>query len=663
MKQKKHFFILAILLINSYGVTAAAEVSSSNTSNPETAETTGYSAVSEKSDTDSTEKMSSSDLEETISSSETPAMQAKQQDPASQNAEVFDATKLYSYPLGVGTEFTAFAGGTLTIGHQDTTGFMGADTINSVNSWPNLFTPNLTGGLAVSDPQEDISLVANKINDNLASVLSRQNMFMNQKIITTNEKIPEAKKSSHKADDLQSFKDNGIHSENWQNTTKSNLLAVSSQYQALTGNKDVAVSDTSIQASQQTNFDGSTNKQVHQLSIDLSQYQGTQTPIIVFNLQMLQNNDTFEINFKKGNSDVLPYIIINWQNTGDFTWGWNNTFIVKGDTGTEAIGNRIINSFSKATNISIIASKFYGSILAPQGSIIVGESGVDLMHSNYIAGDNIEMKSQLPLAQAADNHFDHSSWPGAKPPYEESEQSPTIALTQDGKVVTGPIHIVTGQKIILGVQTTNYEGETIQEGIDDGKLVDISLGDAIELENLPVGKHTLTVQLPDQPEVKQQVSIIVSGYLTLDEIPNLQFGSKDLKQYTITPNYQLVDGNVSSSSGSEGNDQLSVKVTDNRYVEEQSPWSLSVQLSNFNNDRTSLPGSITFSSGIGSDGLLNGKVISGQTLTFTKDEKTSITGSLKEQLSTATSLNLSEQSPEPGTYQGKLSWTLNNAPQ
>lgn len=162
-------------------------------------------------------------------------------------------------------------------------------------------------------------------------------------------------------------------------------------------------------------------------------------------------------------------------------------------------------------------------------------------------------------------------------------------MTQDGKVVTGPIHIVTGQKIILGVQTTNYEGETIQEGIDDGKLVDISLGDAIELENLPVGKHTLTVQLPDQPEVKQQVSIIVSGYLTLDENPNLQFGSKDLKQYTIAPNYQLVDGNVSSSSGSEGNDHLSVKVTDNRYTE--------------------------------------------------------------------------EQSPEPGTYQGKLSWTLNNAPQ
>lgn len=189
----------------------------------------------------------------------------------------------------------------------------------------------------------------------------------------------------------------------------------------------------------------------------------------------------------------------------------------------------------------------------------------------------------------ADNHFDHSSWPGAKPHYEESEQSPTIALTQDGKVVTGPIHIVTGQKIILGVQTTNYEGETIQEGIDDGNLMDISLGDAIELENLPVGKHTLTVQLPDQPEVKQQVSIIVSGYLTLDENPNLQFGSKDLKQYTIAPNYQLVDGNVSSSSGSEGNDHLSVKVTDNRYTE--------------------------------------------------------------------------EQSPEPGTYQGKLSWTLNNAPQ
>lgn len=37
--------------------------------------------------------------------------------------------ELSSYPLGVGTEFTAFAGGTLTIGQQNVTGYMGANTI------------------------------------------------------------------------------------------------------------------------------------------------------------------------------------------------------------------------------------------------------------------------------------------------------------------------------------------------------------------------------------------------------------------------------------------------------------------------------------------------------------------------------------------------------
>lgn len=650
--------------MNSYGLTADAEVSSSSNSESATIEAAEEPDDSEKKDSSLMGNMSSSELKKTVVSSESSTAQTKQEEQPSQNVAVFDAAELFSYPLGVGTEFTAFAGGTLTIGYQDTTGFMGADTINSVNNWPSLFTPNLSGGLVVSDPKENISLVANKINDNLVNVLSRQDRFVNQKIIAANENIPEAKKSSHKADDLQSFKDNGIQSEDWHDTTKSNLTAISSQYQRLTADKAVAVSDTSIQASQQTSFDSSTNKQVHQLSIDLSKYQGSQTPIIVYDLQMLQNNDAFQLNFKKGDSNVLPYIIINWQNSGNFTWDWNNTFTVKGDTRIESIGNRIINSFAKASNVSIIASKFYGSILAPQGSIVVGESGTDLMHSNYIASENIEMKSQLPLAQAEANHFDHASWPGTKPPYKESDHSPTIALTQDGKPVTEPIHIVTGQKISLGIQTTNYEGKTVQERIDDGELVDVSLADAIDLENLSVGKHTLIVQLPDHPEVKQQVSIIVTGYLTLEEIPNLQFGSKDLKQYTQAPYYQLIDGNISNSSASNGgNNHLSVKITDNRYVEEQSPWSLSVQLSDFDNGKTRLPGSITFSSAIGNDGLLNGTVNSGQTLTFSRSKKAPITGSLSEQLSTATSLNLREQSPESGTYQGKLSWTLTNAPQ
>ncbi|MBO1304895.1 WxL domain-containing protein [Enterococcus sp. 669A] len=674
---RKRVFLTAVLILManllSGPLAVAAESTSTSTSGSTTSEVEASTSTTESATTDfstatSTSSTSTSDSTYTSTSTEASTVASSepaplQQSPAIKAASavsVFDSTKLPSYPLGVGTEFTAFAGGTITLGHQDTTGFMGANEIDSMNSWPSLFTPNLPGGLAVSDPQENISLVTNRINANLATVLSNPSMFPNQKIIVNQGNVPAEKKSQHLANDLKSFKDNEIDSSNWQDTTKVNLESIANQYQSLTQGRDVAVSDASIQASQQTINNGTSNKNVHQMTIDLSQYTGKSTPVVVFNLEQLADNDAYEMNYKQASSGILPFIIVNWQNTGAYTWGWNNSFTVSGDASIAALGSHIIDSFPNATKVSIIASKFYGSVLAPMGDIFAGESGLDVMHSSYTAGGDIEMKSQLPLDQATANQFDRKAWPGNQAPV--PGKVPSIALTKDDTAVTAPIQVLPGQLVHLGIQTTNYDGAAVEAATDDQPFTSIPIAKGIDLANLAVGKYTITVQIPGYPDIKAQATIIVSGYLTLEEIPNLQFGSKDLSQYVAEPSYKLVNGTTTSDSDSMGDDQLTVKVTDNRYVEQQSPWSLSVQLSPFSDGKTEVNGSISFSSDEAA-GLLNGKVTSGQSLAFSKAGSSQFTGSFSDKLSTNTTLNLENTAPEPGTYHGKLSWSLSNAPQ
>lgn len=672
---KTKMFLTAVLIVNFLGGPLAIAAESSSTSSSEasseveagtsTTESTATDSSTSTSDssastTESTDDATASTEESTAASSDTVPVQQSPTAKAVSSVPVFDPTKLPSYALGVGTEFTAFAGGTITIGHQDSTGFMGANEIDSMNSWTNLFTPNLPGGLAVSDPQENISLVTNTINPTLATVLSKSGMFTNQKIIVNQGNVPAEKKSQHLANDLKSFKDNGIDSSKWEDTTKANLTSISAQYQELTQGGNVAVSDASIQASQQTSYNGTSSKNIHQMTIDLSQYTGTVTPIVVFNLKQIASNDSYEMNYKQSSSGILPFIIVNWQDTGTYTWGWNNSFTVSGDASIAALGSHIIDSFPNANQVSIIASKFYGSVLVPNGNILAGESGLDVMHSSYAAGGDIELKSQLPLDQVTANQFDRKAWPGKQAPV--PEKIPTISLTKDGTVANAPIQVLPGQSLHLGIQTTNYDGAVVDEAVDDQAFVSIPLAKGIDLANLSVGKHTVTVRVPGYPDIQAQVTIIVSGYLTLDEIPNLQFGSKDLEQYVAAPSYQLVNGTTTSNSDTEGNDQLTVKVTDNRYVEQQSPWSLSVQLSPFSDGKNEVKGSLAFSSEDAA-GLLNGEVASGQTLTFSKAGNTELTGSLNEKLSTNTSLKVDEPTPEPGTYQGKLSWSLSNAPQ
>lgn len=567
--------------------------------------------------------------------------------------------ELSSYPLGVGTEFTAFAGGTLTIGQQNVTGYMGANTITGKNGWPNYFGSNLTtGGLKLTnDPKDNVTVVANTINDTLANNLAQSSAFPNQKLIVKNggAKIPAAKKSVHSADQLQAFQDNGITADNWQSTTQNNLISVSGKYQSLTQDKGVAVSDATIKATQTVVQDTTKAKTVHQISLDLRNYTSSAVPIIILDMNLVRADDEFEINYQGAPSKQLPYLIFNWQTSGTFTWDWNNHLTVTGDTTIEALGNRIIHSFPNASQVSIIAAKFYGSLLVPKGNILVGSAGADVMHSSYVAGGDIEIQSELNLDMAKRNQFDTSNWPGTSAPNHPTPKLPTIHLTtEDGNAVGNELTIFKDQPIKLKIVTTDYDGTDVEGADGQGEFSKMVITDGVNLQGLSVGQHVITIRIPGQEDVFTKITVNVSGYLTLDQVPDLQFGKKDLSQFSQDPSFQLV------SENNEG-----IKITDERFpMDGKTPWSLSVALSDFSNGKKPIAGKIDFASAQGEQGLLNGTVTSDGKLTFDKTGKPNLDHSVSENLAAETKLSITDaKQVETGTYQATLRWTLSNAPQ
>lgn len=574
-------------------------------------------------------------------------------------ASVFNPQELSSYPLGVGTEFTAFAGGTLTIGQQNVTGYMGANTINGKNSWPTYFGSNLTtGGLKLtSEPKENVTVVANTINEILANNLAQTNTFPNQKLIAKNgaAKIPSSKKAVHTADQLQAFQANGITAEHWQLATQNNLTSISSSYQRLTRDKGVAVSDATIKASQKIVKDPTRAKTIHQITLDLSGYTGSTVPVILLDMNLVQADDELEITYKGAASRPLPYLIFNWQTTGTFTWGWNNHLTVTGDTTIKELGNHIIHSFPKASQVSIIASKFYGSLLVPTGNILVSNAGPDVMHSSYVAGGDMEIQSELNINMANENQFDISNWPGTRPPGPETPHVPTIHLTtEDGNTVGDEMKIFKGQPIRLMIVTTDYDGTDVEVDNDQGVFSEIPILEGLDLQDLSVGKHVITIRIPGQKEIFTKIAVTVSGYLTLDQVPNLHFGNKGLSQFSQDPTFQLV---------SENNERL--KITDERFpTDGKTPWSLSVALSDFSNGKKPIAGKISFVSAQGAQGLLNGTVTSDGKLTFDKTDKPNLNHSVSESLASETKLSITDaKQVETGAYQATLRWTLSNAPQ
>lgn len=188
---RKHTVALLLFLI--LGGNLLASTAQAISSDEKTVQTTAAMSSStqsspsqELSQSDSVDISQSSSQTDTDSAVNKPKKAINSAPKAVANeASVFNPQELSSYPLGVGTEFTAFAGGTLTIGQQNVTGYMGANTINGKNSWPTYFGSNLTtGGLKLtSEPKENVTVVANTINEILANNLAQTNTFPNQKLI------------------------------------------------------------------------------------------------------------------------------------------------------------------------------------------------------------------------------------------------------------------------------------------------------------------------------------------------------------------------------------------------------------------------------------------------------------------------------------------------
>lgn len=277
------------------------------------------------------------------------------------------------------------------------------------------------------------------------------------------------------------------------------------------------------------------------------------------------------------------------------------------------------------------------------------------MHSSYVAGGDIEIQSELNLDMAKRNQFDTSNWPGTDTPNHPTPKLPTIHLTtEDGNAVGNELTIFKDQPIKLKIVTTDYDGTDVEGADGQGEFNKMVITDGVNLQGLSVGQHVITIRIPGQEGVFTKITVNVSGYLTLDQVPDLQFGKKDLSQFSQDPSFQLV------SENNEG-----IKITDERFpTDGKTPWSLSVALSDFSNGKKPIAGKIDFTSAQGAQGLLNGTVTSDGKLTFDKTSKPNLDHSVSENLAAETKLSITDaKQVETGAYQATLRWTLSNAPQ
>ncbi|MGO3610625.1 MAG: WxL domain-containing protein, partial [Enterococcus sp.] len=226
--------------------------------------------------------------------------------------------------------------------------------------------------------------------------------------------------------------------------------------------------------------------------------------------------------------------------------------------------------------------------------------------------------------------------------------------TEDGHAVGNELTIFKDQPIKLKIVTTDYEGTDVEGADGQGDFSKMVITDGVNLQGLSVGQHVITIRIPGQEDVFTKITVNVSGYLTLDQVPDLQFGKKDLSQFSQDPSFQLV------SENNEG-----IKITDERFpTDGKTPWSLSVALSDFSNGKKPIAGKIDFASAQGEQGLLNGTVTSDGKLTFDKTGKPNLDQSVSENLAAETKLSITDaKQVETGAYQATLRWTLSNAPQ
>lgn len=413
--------------------------------------------------------------------------------------------------------------------------------------------------------------------------------------------------------------------------------------------------------------------------------------------------------------ETLPFIIFNWNDWTELRWSFdygNMTFV--DEKGQEfpsdfykTMGSHIIHNFPNVTNtlslgIGKVDFPFAGTMLVPNGSISLENSNslVESFWGSLIAGVDITLKLPISKEKAFGSIFDAENLP------DFSDMLLKLTFTDD--TVTARDNLAKNKLKIYG-SGSNFTVDFTRKDNDDTTAdppvkvavdgdqgavkangtqltgVDLQKDTSfiIDTTDWEPGTYTIIGEITywdgrsdgseGNPTItKAEFTIIVPGILSLDAVPNLNFGTFTLGAVGKGSVKSLLNFDVKNDSSSGKNSDGLIQVTDSRNDGEGGNWSLNVKMTPFAKDNTSDSVDAILNLQVKQDVDESPKIvtISSKTddpaaflLHANNDQETThetftvLTGEEND-----STLELEDPITDLGTYDSQLTWTLSDLP-
>lgn len=667
-----------------------------------------------------------------------------------------------TYPLGIGTHFTAFAGRTIYFTGQRSPapnydGTYAADSLDlnfdsatyyrttaedpDPTSWRYPFSYTYTADSAIKTAP--LGLIGRTYGENNTqskmSLTALKNFEAEQGFLfedasstipattydANNTKSAEDRTPvQNKIGDILDFRDNlGVQSNNelydaktYFSRSKTQLQTVSNFYKSFTDDRPAVGNgsvDSSIKAAKYVRLDND----ISELQVEVPVIAGSkENAVAIFDLSKktlgvsdFSGNNSMKIQLDNVDRNsyskkTLPFIIFNWNDWTELRWSFdygNMTFVDKSGHEFPAdfyktMGSHIIHNFPNVTNtlslgIGKVDFPFTGTMLVPNGSITLENSNslVESFWGSLIAGVDITLKLPISKEKAFGSIFDAENLPD----FNET----TLKLTFTDDKVTSSENKAQNTLNIYGDQNEYTVEFTRKDQVDPTKelpvnvMADESQGDAsssltglapqkdipftVDTTGWEPGTYTITGTVTDKngQSTTAEFTIVVQGILSLDAVPNLNFGTFKLGTIGNGSINHIQNFKVETGNSSEANQDGLIKITDSRNGGEGGNWSLNVTMTPFSregeDDSVNAILNLNVQQDIDQAKIISLKIKSDELQTGDRlnhlgndQETTNETFNILTDEENSSTLEIADSITNLGTYQSTLTWTLSDLP-
>lgn len=772
---------------SSEAVTSSSVSETTTTDSSETTESTseGAESTGETSTNESTEESTTGSSNEKNKKSETDSSNPHlietynpTTNPGPQvdvgSVDYFRENVVDTYPLGIGTRFTAFAGKNLSFSgdgnnlnydgtyaakninlkHYVVNYYRHSDQYPSSNDWNYPFSYEYSTDTTstakaplvfigdtynTTAPYQNNTYNPDGTGDKTEAMraLTTVTNFGDQQsfLFETDSGIVEGVKNdsatknrttvSGKVGDIQDFRTNlGVNDDaslftaaEYFDNSRKQLKTVSDFYKSFTANVS-AVGNSRIDSTiEPAKYEVKANG-INEINVEVPQMPSgsdSENGVAIFDLSSevlgeIRENNTMRIKLDnvtaKTEKKDLPFIIFNWNDWKKLNWVYqsgNMIFVDSddnslGDDFYKKMGSHIIHNFPDVASGSTLdlgvgtaESPFAGTILVPNGSIYLDSSNAstESFWGSLIAGENIRLSTTITKEKAFGSIFDAENLPD----FNET----TLKLTFTDDKVTSSENKAQNTLNIYGDQNEYTVEFTRKDQVDPTKelpvnvMADESQGDAsssltglapqkdipftVDTTGWEPGTYTITGTVTDKngQSTTAEFTIVVQGILSLDAVPNLNFGTFKLGTIGNGSINHIQNFKVETGNSSEANQDGLIKITDSRNGGEGGNWSLNVTMTPFSregeDDSVNAILNLNVQQDIDQAKIISLKIKSDELQTGDRlnhlgndQETTNETFNILTDEENSSTLEIADSITNLGTYQSTLTWTLSDLP-